>query len=252
MVISKLVAVAVVGVSLVIGGNYLMAQKGADAQSTSAALATSDSIKPESTNGSYNRIVSMDGNLMDRRISLVLPMGSKCNQIFEILNGDDFLLGSLKMTISRAEKTEEIVIFEKGQIGKDWTFKKTPKQQTRGVGFTSAFTLSRPISTAKGDNIRLSLVVEKDIHLKGLKSKITQEIQTSLLIPGVYILEGTYNSLTGPLDAAQAEATLSKTAGMTPEKIQKEIEGLKNVLDCMADIQPKSFKDSIPIRDDNK
>jgi hypothetical protein len=190
------------------------------------------------------------GELKERRISLVLPLGS--NQVYDVLNAEDFLAGSLKIAISRGGKSNEITVFEKGTLGKDWAFRKTKSQQARGVKVRTALVSSRRVPTARGDTVRLDLVVVKDVHIVGIKDRKANEGQKkgNILAPGAYSVEGTYTSLTGAFDAATWEANLAKQPRMTPEKLKAEVAEMKETLDYAANLQSKSFKTSIPLRDE--
>ncbi len=153
----------------------------------------------------------------ERIISLKLPLTqSYVNWTF--MSKEDFLSGKLVLSITRDNKTEQILIFDNGRFSEDWEVISDIKVPVK-EGIYSGFISTKKYLTAPGDKLELELTAKKDLPGIG-------ELQSGILPAGTYKTEGTYSALLDEYDA-QVKDGLSKNGEITEQQL-KTLETMKS------------------------
>ena len=153
----------------------------------------------------------------ERIISLKLPLtGPYLNWTFT--SKEDFLSGKLVLSITRDNKTEQVVIFDNGKFSEDWEEISDFISPVKG-GIYFGFISTKKYLTAPGDKLELVLTAQKD--LPGI-----DELKSGILPAGTYKTEGTYSALLDEYDAQVKEA-LSKNGEITKQQ-QESLDSMKS------------------------
>ncbi|MBN2590748.1 MAG: carboxypeptidase regulatory-like domain-containing protein [Sedimentisphaerales bacterium] len=152
----------------------------------------------------------------ERIISLKLPL-TKPYLNWTFMSKEDFLSGKLVLHITRGNETQEMVIFDNGQLSDEW--KENNEQQIQGGEIYFGFISAKKHLTAQGDKLKLELIVKKDLPGIG-------ELQSGILPVGTYKTEGTYSALLDEYDS-QIKEQLSKNGEIT-EQQQKALDIMKS------------------------
>ena len=173
-----------------------------------------------------------------RSISLKLPLGGvRFHWCF--MNRDKLLSGKLTLQVKRGDTTNEIVIFEGGEITPGW---ETASDVPCPEGFYFMFVSTTQYLTAPGDELEVELIALED--LEGIGA-----YQTGILPAGTYRTAGTYYDLrdgpdrpepwTRPSEAEMADSMTR--AGRTQEEVEAALGGRRLALSMQARGTPALF-----------
>jgi len=159
-----------------------------------------------------------------RTFSLKLPL-LQPDFHWTFMSRDDFLSGKLLLRITRNNRTEEIVIFEKGQFTDGWAEMSEQQRPDRGEIYFGFISTAKYL-TAPGDKLELELTITKD--LPGIGAR-----QSGILPAGLYKSTGTYSGLLDDYDTSALEEQLAKNGEISDEQ-QKLVDQLRSSLEYKA------------------
>ena len=146
-----------------------------------------------------------------RTISLKLPL-RQAEFHWTFLSREALLAGRLVLRIIRNASTNEIVIFEGGQMRAGWEAMSLPNPKAGEIYF--GFKSSQKYATAPNDRLELELQVKQD--LKGIGP-----VQKGVLPAGTYKARGTYSGL---LDEYKISDQLKRAPKETISKLRQVYE----------------------------
>jgi hypothetical protein len=146
-----------------------------------------------------------------RTLSLKLPLRQP-EFHWTFMSREALLKGKLVLRIARSGKTNEIVIFESGQMGSAWEPVSLPNPQAGEIYF--GFKSSKKYATAPNDRLELELQVKQDLSGIG-------PVQKGVLPAGTYKARGTYSGL---LDEYKLSDQLKEAPKETISKLRKAYE----------------------------
>ncbi len=120
-----------------------------------------------------------------RTLSLKLPL-RQAEFHWTFMSREALLKGKLALRIARSGRTNEIVIFESGQMREGWEPMSLPNPKAGEIYF--GFKSSRKYATAPNDRLELELQVKQDLSGIG-------PVQKGVLRAGSYKARGTYSGL---------------------------------------------------------
>jgi hypothetical protein len=146
-----------------------------------------------------------------RTLSLKLPLRQP-EFHWTFMNREELLAGKLVLRITRSDKTNEIVIFESGQMQDGWEAMNLPNPKAGQIYF--GFKSSKRYATAPNDRLDLELRVKQDLSGIG-------PLQKGVLPAGSYKARGTYSGL---LDEYKMPDQLKEAPKETREKLRQVYE----------------------------
>jgi hypothetical protein len=147
-----------------------------------------------------------------RTISLKLPL-RQAEFHWTFMSREELLAGKLVLRVTRNGKTNEIMIFENGQMREGWEAMSLPNNPKAGeiyFGFKS----SKKYATAPNDQLELELQVKQDLSGIG-------PLQKGILPAGSYKARGTYSGL---LDEYKMPDQLKEAPKQTVDKLRQALE----------------------------
>jgi hypothetical protein len=161
---------------------------------------------------------------VERSISLKLPL-QQADFHWVFKNRYDFLAGKLALRITRAGKSEDIIIFEKGKLSDGW--QSLPTTPNMGDGAYFGFVSAKKYPTAPGDALELELTVTKDLNGIG-------PTETGILSAGTYKAKGSYSGLLDEFNTSLLTADMTKKHGMVTEEDGKLLNKMHEMYDYKA------------------
>ncbi|MHC4714282.1 MAG: hypothetical protein ACYTAN_13600 [Planctomycetota bacterium] len=147
-----------------------------------------------------------------RKLRFKLPLEQPTFH-WEFMSREAFLAGKLVLRITRAEKTDEIVVFNNGKFSEGWAAMEVGDVERERGEIYFGFESKTKHPTAPGDKLEIELTVKTDLDGIGA-------LHTGILPAGKYVSAGSHSMLVDVFDTTvMADAMRGETGELTDEQV---------------------------------